>query len=275
MTAAPYSLDVFSAYTARRLLRRACLVLATLGTLLSYGAARADELVVSAAASLTNAFKDVAIGFERQHPGTRVMLNFGASDLLMRQIANGAPADVFASADQTAMNEAVKAGVVDASTRKNFAANSLVLIVPADSRTVIASVRQLGKMTAIRRIALADPASVPAGRYAQSAIEAEDAQAWRDIRAKAVLAGNVRQCLDYVARGEVDAGFVFGTDAAVAPQPVKVAATVPTPQPISYPIAVVKPSGHAAQAQAFVDYVLSPAGQAVLGRYGFKSAAAR
>lgn len=235
----------------------------------------ADELVVSAAASLTNAFKDVASGFEQQQPGTKVLLNFGASDALMQQIANGAPADVFASADEAAMDKAVKTGVIDTASRQDFAANSLVMIVPADSRLAIDSPRALATMSEVKRIALADPASVPAGRYAQSALERDGAPIWEAIKAKSVLAANVRQCLDYVARGEVDAGFVFGTDAAIAATRVKIAATLPTPTPITYPIAVVKSSRHAAAALAFVDYVRSPAGQSRLAKYGFKPVATR
>lgn len=238
-------------------------------------AAHADELVVSAAASLTNAFKDVAAAFEQQHPGTKVVLNFGASDILMQQIANGAPADVFASADQTAMDKAVRAGVVDTATRADFAANSLVMIVPADGKLALKTPRELATMPQVKRIALADPASVPAGRYAQSALEADGPQVWEAIKAKAVLATNVRQCLDYVARGEVEAGFVFGTDAAIAAQRVKIAATLPTQKPITYPIAAVKASPHAGEAKAFIDYVRSPAGQNVLAQYGFKPAAPR
>lgn len=252
-------------------------VVALAAALACFGAspASAGELVVSAAASLTNAFKDIANGFEQHQPGTKVLLNFGASDALMQQIANGAPADVFASADEAAMDKAVKTGVIDTASRQDFAANSLVMIVPADSRLAVDSPRALATMPEVKRIALADPASVPAGRYAQSALERDGYPIWEAIKAKSVLAANVRQCLDYVARGEVDAGFVFGTDAAIAATRVKIAATLPTPTPIAYPIAVVKSSRHAAAARAFVDYVRSPVGQSLLAKYGFKPVAAR
>lgn len=256
-----------------RLLRRAVAAVAV--SLLTVTSAWADELVVSAAASLTNAFKDVAAGFERQHPGTKVVLNFGASDVLMQQIVNGAPADVFASADETAMDKAAQAGVIDTATRKNFAANSLVMIVPADSRLSFGSPRELIATPEVRRIALADPASVPAGRYAQQALEADGKDVWDAVKAKSVLATNVRQCLDYVARGEAEAGFVFGTDAAIAKGRVKVAATLPTRTPVTYPIALVKSSSRGAQARAFEDYVLSPEGQAMLAKYGFRSPASK
>ena len=111
---------------------------------------------------------------------------------------------------------------------------------------------------------------MPIGRYAQGALQA--AGVWDAVSAKAVLAANVRQSLDYVSRGEVDAGFVFSTDAAVMPDKVKVALNVPTQTPITYPIAQVEGSHRAADAQAFISFVLSPAGQAVLAKYGFKPA---
>ncbi|WP_153101667.1 molybdate ABC transporter substrate-binding protein [Paraburkholderia hayleyella] len=237
---------------------------------LAPGGAHADEeLVVSAAASLTQAFKTVSTAFEQHHPGTHVLLNFGASDVLMQQIVKGAPADVFASADQPAMDRAVAQQAVVADTRANFAANSLVLIVPADSRFAPATLNALGAAD-IKRVAYGDPASVPAGRYAQGALQA--AGVWPAVSAKGVLAANVRQSLDYVARGEVDAGFVFGTDAALMPQRVKVVLTVPTPTPITYPLAQVTDSRHPTLARAFIAFVRSPAGQTLLGQYGFKPA---
>ncbi|WP_183085199.1 molybdate ABC transporter substrate-binding protein [Trinickia fusca] len=261
-----------SAPFVRRLLKHACTVSVAVFALSVQTNAQAGELVVSAAASLTNAFKDVGAAFEHEHPGTKVLLNFGASDVLMQQIVNGAPADVFASADETAMNKAVDAKVVAADTRRDFAANSLVMIVPADSTLSIKSVSELATLPQVKRIALADPASVPAGRYAKGALEA--AGLWDKINPKSVLAANVRQSLDYVSRGEVDVGFVFGTDAAMMSQRVKVVATLPTTKPIVYPIAVVEGTKRAADAHAFIDYVLSPAGQALLAKYGFKPPAA-
>jgi molybdate transport system substrate-binding protein len=190
----------------------------------------------------------------------------------MQQIVKGAPADVFASADQKAMDRAADEKVIVPGTRRDFAANSLVLIVPADSRTAPASLHDL-TAPAVKRVAYGDPASVPVGRYTEGALRT--AGVWDAVSAKGVLAANVRQSLDYVARGEVDAGFVFGTDAAIMPGRVKVALTVPTQTAITYPIAVVKDSRHIAQAQSFVDFVTSPQGQAVLATFGFKPAAGK
>ena len=252
----------------RRLLRHA-LVTASAVSIAICANARADELVVSAAASLTNAFKAVGDAFEKQHPGTKVLLNFGASDVLMQQIVKGAPADVFASADQKAMDKAVEQKVVVPSTRKDFAANSLVLILPSDSTFAPANLHDLTAAN-VKRIAYGDPASVPIGRYAEGALRA--AGVWDAVSAKGVLAANVRQSLDYVVRGEVDAAFVFATDAAIMPDRVKVALSVPTLTPVRYPIALVEGSHHAADAQASIAYVLSPDGQAVLAKFGFKPA---
>lgn len=229
-------------------------------------AASATDVVVSAASSLTDAFKTAASAYEAKHPGTKVVLNFAASDVLLQQIVNGAPADVFASADQKAMDKAQSQGVLLNGSRKNFATNQLVLIVPTASQLAITRLEDL-QQPSIKRIAYGDPASVPVGRYTQAALQADGS--WQAVSAKAVLAQNVRQSLDYVARDEVDAGFVFATDAAIATDKVKVALRVNSPMPISYPIAIVSQSKHTADAQAFEDFVLSPEGQQLLAKSGF------
>ncbi|WP_116521204.1 molybdate ABC transporter substrate-binding protein [Achromobacter insuavis] len=229
--------------------------------------AHAGDLVVSAAASLTNAFKDVAQAYEKEHAGTKVILNFGASDVLLQQIVKGAPADVFASADQKAMDKAVEEKAVKPESRVDFAANQIVLIVPTDSKVNITALKDLTRDD-VKRIAYGNPASVPVGRYTQGALQA--AGLWDAVQAKSVLAQNVRQSLDYVSRGEVDAGFVFATDAAVMPDKVKVAVRVPSQTPVTYPIAVTARDTAAKEAKSFVAYVMSPAGQEILSRYGFQ-----
>ncbi len=138
--------------------------------LLATSTAQATDLVVSAAASLTNAFKELAQSFEQLHPGVKVITNFGASDILMQQIVRGAPADVFASADQTAMDKAVAEKAVDTASRQNFAANQIVLIVPHDAKQAPTSLADLTRAQ-YQRIALGNPASVPFGRYTKAALE--------------------------------------------------------------------------------------------------------
>lgn len=226
----------------------------------------AGELLVSAAASLTNAFKDLATQFEATHPGTTVLTTFGASDVVLQQIIHGAPTDVFASADQKAMDKAVAAQVVDPATRTDFVRNEVVLIVPTDNPGKIQSIKDLHD-AAVKRVAFGNPASVPVGRYTQAALETSGD--WDAVREREVLGQNVRQVLSYVERGEVDAGFVFATDAATMRDKVKVVQTLQTPTPVVYPIALVKREGRSASAQAFLEYVLSEQGQAVLAKYGF------
>lgn len=229
-------------------------------------AASAADLTVSAAASLTNAFKELGPAFEAQNPGTSVVFNFAASDALLAQIAKGAPADVFASADQEAMDKAVAQNAIVAGTRHNFVTNSLVMIAPTDSALGLKAPADLQKPE-VKKIAIGNPASVPVGRYTRGALEA--AKLWGAVEPKAVMAQSVRQALDYVARGEVEAGFVYSTDAAIMPGKVAVAFEVPTATPVAYPVAVVKSSTRRAQAEAFVEYLKSPAARAILVRYGF------
>lgn len=236
------------------------LLLATLAQV-----APAVELTVSAAASLTQAFRELGPRFEAIHPGTRVVLNFGASGALLQQIAKGAPVDVFASADQDTMDQAQAQGLLGP-RRVDFARNRLVLIVPADGRPLPASLDAL-RSPSVARIAVGLPASVPVGRYTQSVLEA--AGLWSAVAAKRVGAQHVRQALDYVARGEVDAGFVYATDAALMPDKVRVAFAVPTARPILYPVASLAGAAQPAAAAAFVDFLRGEEAQAVLARHGF------
>ena len=192
---------------------------------LAMGSVNAQELMVSAAASLTNAFKELAPLFEAKHPGSKVLLNFAASDALVQQVAKGAPVDVLACADQESMDKAETQKLLTAGSRQNFAGNSLVLIVPTDSDLTIRSVADLAQAS-VTRIAMGNPASVPAGRYAQQALE--QGKLWSAVQPKAIYALSVRQSLDYVARGEVDAGFVYNTDAAIQKNKVRVVSTVPS-----------------------------------------------
>lgn len=238
-----------------------------LAALLGAGPVRAETLTVSAAASLTNAFKEIAASYEAQHRNTKVLLNFGASGALLQQISRGAPVDVFASADQETMDSAEGQGLIAAGERRNFARNTLVLVVPLDGGLSPAHLEDLAR-PAVQRIAIGNPATVPAGRYARRALDA--AGLWPAVSAKAINTRNVRQALDYVARGEVEAGFVYATDAAMLKDEVHVAFEVPLDIAIVYPMARVADSAHADEAKRFMAYVLSTDGQAILGRYGFR-----
>lgn len=224
----------------------------------------AGELTVSAAASLSDVFKEIGRTFEAQNPDADVRFNFAASDALVQQLAAGAPVDVLATADQDSMDKAAAQKLIEPATRRDFARNTLVAIMPADREVVAEEIRDLERDD-ITRIALGNPASVPAGRYARDALER--AGRWPEIGAKVVYTQTVRQALDYVARTEVDVGFVYATDAAIREDQVRIAFTVATEVPIAYPIAVV--AGGTGEARRFKDYVLSPPAQAILARYGF------
>jgi molybdate transport system substrate-binding protein len=225
-----------------------------------------QELIVSAAASLTNAMKEAARQYEKTHPGVKIICNFAASGSLLQQMDKGAPVDVFAAADQKTMNQAQDKKLIVPDTRKNFVSNRLVLIVPLDSGLSVSSLQDLTRPE-VQRVAVGNPATVPAGRYSKEALE--KAGLWDKLSPKFILAESVRQVLDYTRRGEVDTGFVYSTDAAIARGKVKVIQVVTEHAPILYPIAVTAATGQKARARSFVDFVLSPAAQEVFSKFGF------
>ncbi|MDQ0589587.1 molybdate ABC transporter substrate-binding protein [Variovorax paradoxus] len=228
--------------------------------------AAAQQITVSAAASLTDAFKELGPKFEAAKPGATVRFNFAASGVLLQQIAQGAPVDVFASADQETMGRAAEQKLVDAATRRNFASNALVLIEPAKDAVGIKSLQDLAG-AGVRKIAVGKTATVPVGRYTRQVLEGVGL--WTVLEPKFVQADSVRQVLDYVARGEVEAGFVYRTDAAVMSEKVRVAFAPTTTMPVSYPIAVVAESRQKALAGDFVAFLSSDAAREMLARHGF------
>jgi molybdate transport system substrate-binding protein len=225
----------------------------------------AEEITVSAAVSLRGAFTDIGKTFEAANPGAKVVFNFGASGALLQQMAQGAPVDVFASADQKTMDQAAEKNLVTAGTRKNFAGNSLVLVVPAQSKAAVKGIRDLEKKD-IARIAVGNPETVPAGRYTKAALTA--AGKWDALSPRFILAENVRQVLDYVARGEVDAGFVYKTDAALAKDKARVAADI-LGEPVLYPVAVCAGAANKALAEKFAAFLLEKGARDILAGYGF------
>ena len=246
-----------------RWLCRALVVLLTASVALG---ASAQPITVAAAASLTDAFKAIGPLFEAARPGVGVRFNFAASGVLIQQIVQGAPVDVFVSADPETMDRGVEQKVIDAGTRRDFAANTGVLIVPGTGGPAIARLADL-QGPAVRRIAIGKTATVPVGRYTRQVLET--AGLWSALQPRLVQADSVRQVLDYVARGETEAGFVYRTDAAVMADKVKVVLTAEGHAPVRYPAAVVSDSRHKAVAQDFVDYLSTAPAQAVLARLGF------
>lgn len=231
-------------------------------------AVHAQQLTVSAAASLTEALREIATRFEDSRPGVRVRLNFAASGPLLQQIVQGAPADVFVSADEETVTRGLQARVLDADSRRIFAANMLVLIRPLKGAPDLASPADLVRPE-FKRIAIGKPATVPAGRYTQQVLVA--AGVWESLQAKLVPSDSVRQVLDYVSRGEAEAGFVYRTDAALMATKVHVVGTVGGHVPIRYPAVVVSASPLKALAGDFVAFLSGPVAQDILARRGFSA----
>jgi molybdate transport system substrate-binding protein len=228
--------------------------------------ARADEILVSAAASLTDVLRDIGKAYQSKSKH-KVALTLGPSNLLARQIDEGAPADIFFSADLAQMDLLEKNGRLEPGTRKTLLSNQLVVVVPANSRLSIASPKDLLKPE-VKKIALADPAAVPVGVYTSKYLAAEGL--WDKVKPKIVPVLDVRATLASVESGNVEAGFVYKTDAAISPK-VKTVFEVPIEKgpKITYPLAIVRESKKKEAARDFMNYLLGPAGKAVFRKYGF------
>jgi molybdate transport system substrate-binding protein len=226
----------------------------------------ATEVMVSAAASLTDSLKKIAANYEKQS-GDKITFNFAASSTLARQISEGAPADIFFSADETQMNGLATNGLIDTTSRKNILGNSLVVVVPGDSALQIKSASDLTNAD-VKQIALADPKAVPAGVYAKAWLS--KLQLWPLIEPKVVPTENVRAALAAVASGNVEAGVVYKTDAAISKN-VKIAYEVPRADgpDISYPMALVKGAPQPDAAKKFLNYLSSKEAGQVFTQYGF------
>jgi molybdate transport system substrate-binding protein len=225
------------------------------------------ELVVSAAASLTDAFNAIAPAFAAINPGVEVRMNFAASGALYRQIEQGAPVDVYAAANPKWMERAVTGGFVARTEVTIFARNALVLAVPEDNPAALAAVSDL-TAGRVRRLGIGTPATVPAGQYAQAALTRT--HLLEDLKPKFIYCESVRQVLDYLVRGEVDGGFIYQTDAARGGERVRVVAQMPLDDPIAYPIAVLNESKAPELARSFVAFVTSEEGLTLLAASGFR-----
>jgi len=232
----------------------------------SVGVARADEILVSAAASLTDVLKEIGKSYQSKSKH-KILFTLGPSNFLARQIDEGAPVDVFFSADLAQMDILDKNGRLEPGTRKNLLSNQLVMIVPADFKIALASPKDLLK-NEVKKIVLADPAAVPVGVYASKYLAEEGL--WDKVKDKVVPVLDVRATLASVESGNVEAGFVYKTDAAISKK-VKVVYEVPIDKgpKIIYPIAIVKDSKKKQAARDFMNFVLSPAGKEVFKKYGF------
>lgn len=237
----------------------ACLALAA--------SAMAAEVRVSAAASLADALQEIAPAYE-QASGDKLVFHYGASSTLARQIQEGAPADVFFSADEPKMDSLEQSGLLLEGTRRSLLGNSLVVVVPAKDGAVIAQADAL-LLPGIRRLAVAEPATVPAGIYARAYLI--KLGLWEKLAPKLVPTENVRAALAAVVSGNADAAWVYKTDAGISKE-VKITLEVPPAQGprISYPVAVVKPSKQPEAARKFVTWLSGPEATVVFRKFGFE-----
>lgn len=234
--------------------------------------AHAATLHVSAAASLTDVLQEMAPMYEKE-TGDHLLFNLGASSMLARQVQEGAPTDVFISADEAKMDQLQRQHLIVNATRRSILSNTLVIVVPSDSRLKIASPTDLAGRS-VRMIALAEPASVPAGIYAKEYLR--KIGLWSKVVGKVIPTENVRSALAAVESGNADAGIVYGTDALIS-KGVRVAYEVPVAEgpKISYPAAVIADSNEKAAAQRFLEFLQSRTARDLFRKYRFIVAPAK
>ncbi|MFB0920730.1 MAG: molybdate ABC transporter substrate-binding protein [Oscillospiraceae bacterium] len=225
------------------------------------------NLTIAAAASLKNAMTEIQALYLKEKPNSKLSFNFAASGTLQTQIEQGASVDVFFSAASSNMNSLKTEGLLVDSTVKNLLGNDVVLIVPKDSKLTIDSFKDVTG-SSVKTIGIGEPASVPAGKYAQDVFTYYGV--WDQVKAKAVFGTPVTQILTWVETGNVDCGVVYSTDAAASTK-VKVITTAldESHTPIVYPAAVIKSSTHTVAAKDFVNFLSSSAAKAVFVKYGF------
>lgn len=230
--------------------------------------AEKEEILVAAAASLKNAYEEELIPmFQEQYPNITVKGTYDSSGKLQTQIEEGLEADIFMSAAVKQMNALDEEGMIDSETITNLLENKIVLIVPSGNELGLASFEDIAKAEVI---ALGDPASVPAGQYAEEALTSLGL--WEEIQPKASFGTNVTEVLNQVAAASAEAGIVYATDAASMADSVTVVAEAPEgslAQKVIYPVAVVKESAHKESAGAFMEFLQTDEAMAVFRSYGF------
>ncbi|MCA6608353.1 molybdate ABC transporter substrate-binding protein [Bacillus safensis] len=225
------------------------------------------ELVISAAASLQDALKEIESTYNDEHPNVTLTNNFGSSGALKQQIAQGAKADLFFSAAEAPFDELVQSGDIDQHFIKDAIQNELVLIVPKDHSSSIKSFQEVEHIKG--KVALGTPESVPAGTYGKEIFT--KLNIWNQVKKNTVYGKDVRQVLSYVETGNVEAGVVYKTDALVSKK-VKIAAEANQDMhsPIIYPVGIVKGTEHLEEAKSFFQFLQSKAAKSIFKKYGFQ-----
>ncbi|MDK9706854.1 MAG: molybdate ABC transporter substrate-binding protein [Desulforhopalus sp.] len=250
-------------------MKKTMAILATLLLLIHLAAlsVNAGEIHVSAAASLKDAFRDIISGFKQTAPDTVVVTNFGASGALAKQIVQGAPADLFVSADGKWTDYLLQEDKGKAEMHHILAYNSLVFVGKKGL-----AVGSLADLQGLQRIAIGSPASVPAGAYAMQAMRAAGIYEALETNKKLVMAQDVRQALLYADRGEVDGAMVYRTDALLA-EHAAILLTIPANlhDRIAYPMMMTDRGAARAEAKAFFTYLTGPESKSILEKYGFET----
>ncbi|MBH8574611.1 molybdate ABC transporter substrate-binding protein [Nostocaceae cyanobacterium CENA369] len=229
-------------------------------------ASQSATLTISAAASLKDAMEAIKPLYAKENSNVKLTYNFGSSGALQQQIEQGAGVDIFISAATKQVDALQKKGLLLDGTRKDLLKNQIVLIAPQNS-TVVADFKDLTKPS-VKKIALGEPKSVPAGQYAQQVLTSS--KIFGQIKSKAVYAKDVRQALNYVESGNADAGIVYLSDAKSTPK-VKIVATAPenTHSPVVYPIAILKSTKNVDAAKNFVQFLSGNQAKTVFEKQGF------
>ncbi len=224
------------------------------------------ELTVSAAASLTELMGEVKPMFEEAY-GSTLTVNLASSGTLQKQIEEGAPVDIFISASSAKMDTLAEKGLILESSRIDLLKNQLVLIVSKDSEGMVSSLEDLQKYDV--KVSIGEPRSVPAGRYAKESLEYYNV--WEGIEDKVIFAKNVKQVVSYVESGEVDAGIVYKSDAALLKNSITIQQLDPeSHKPIVYPVAVIKSSENTELAKLFIAFSKRGDVKKVVEKYKFE-----
>jgi len=239
-----------------------CLIAGTLCLLLLAVPAMAGDVNLSVAASLREVINELSDSFAKTHPGVKFLKNYGGSGSLVKQIENGAPADIFISANQEWMEYLKNRNLVDKGSIGTFAYNTLVFAGAAGKAS------SMQDLPSLERIAIGSPKSVPAGEYAMEAIRKAGLD--KQLEKKLVMAKDVRECLMYAERGEVDGAFVYRTDALQAKQ-ARILFTVPGElhSRVTYPMGLTAEGAKSGDARAFYGFLQSLEARTLLRKYGF------
>lgn len=226
------------------------------------------ELTISAAASLEDAFNEIKPLFEKQNKEIKLLFNFGGSGALQKQIIQGAPVDLFFSAAEDKYDELVEKGLINEKQGVDLLNNTLVLIIPKESKNPIKGFEDLVKIND-GKLALGTPEAVPAGNYGKQTLEYLGL--WDKMQNQIVFAKDVRQVLTYVETGNVNAGLVYQTDALTSDKVEVVAeANVDSHDPIVYPVGIIKATKHMDEAERFYEFLQNDDSKGIFEKYGFK-----